>query len=60
MKRKKSPLWKTGASAETVLPERGTLLELRNGVQQMLADGKVKGHVVLNVNYIAQTKVGTK
>jgi hypothetical protein len=50
MKRKKSPLWKARASAETVLPERGTLFNLRNSVQRMLADRKVKGHVVLNVN----------
>jgi hypothetical protein len=50
MKRKKSPLWKAGASTETVLPERGMLFDLRSGVQQMLADRKVKGHVVLSVN----------
>jgi hypothetical protein len=50
MKRKKSPLWKARASAKTVLPEKGTLLDLRSNVQWMLADGKVKGHVVPSVN----------
>jgi hypothetical protein len=50
MKRKKSPLWETDASAETVLPERNMLLNLRSSVQQMLANGKVKGHVVPSVN----------
>jgi hypothetical protein len=50
MKRKKSPLWKVSASAETILPKRGTLLDLRSSVQWMLADGKVKGHVVPSVN----------
>ncbi|CAK9883247.1 unnamed protein product [Sphagnum jensenii] len=49
-KRKKSPLWKAHASAETVLLERGTLLDLRSSVQRMLVDGKVKGHVVPSVN----------
>jgi hypothetical protein len=49
MKRKKNPLWKIGASAEIVLPERGTLLDLRSDVQQMLVDGKVKEHVVPSV-----------
>jgi hypothetical protein len=32
MKRKKSPLCKPNASTETVLPERGTLLDLRSSV----------------------------
>jgi hypothetical protein len=50
MKRKKSPLWKARASAETVLPERGTLFDLKSSVQRMLVDGKVKGHIVLSVN----------
>jgi hypothetical protein len=50
MKRKKSPLWKACASVEIVLPERGTLLDLRSSVQRMPADGKVKEHVVPNVN----------
>jgi hypothetical protein len=60
MKRKKSPLWKARTFAETVLPKRGTLFDLRSSVQRMLTNGKVKGHVVPNVNYIVQTKVGTK
>jgi hypothetical protein len=50
MKRKKSPLWNAGASAETVLLEKGMLLDLRSSVQRMLIDGKVKGHVVPSVN----------
>jgi hypothetical protein len=50
MKRKKSPLWKAHASAKTVLPERGTLLDLKSNVQRMLADRKVKEHVVPSVN----------
>jgi hypothetical protein len=50
MKRKKGRLWKTRASVETVLPERGTLLDLRSSVQRMLADEKVKKHVVPSVN----------
>jgi hypothetical protein len=32
MKRKKSPLWKGRAFVETVLPERGTLFDLRSSV----------------------------
>jgi hypothetical protein len=50
MKRKKSPLWKARAFAETILLERGTLLDPRNSVQRMLADGKVKRHVMPSVN----------
>jgi hypothetical protein len=50
MKRKKSPLWKARAFVEIVLPERGTLLDLRSSLQRMLVDRKVKGHVVLNMN----------
>jgi hypothetical protein len=50
MKRKKSPLWKARAFAEIVLPERGTLLDLRSSMQRMLANEKVKGHVVPSVN----------
>jgi hypothetical protein len=50
MKRKKSPLWKARAFTETVLPKRGMLLDLRSSIQRMLADGKVKGHVVPSVN----------
>jgi hypothetical protein len=50
MKRKKSPLWKARAYAETVLFERGTLLDLRSSVQRMLADGKVKEHIVPSMN----------
>jgi hypothetical protein len=50
MKRKKSPLWKARTFIETVLLERSTLFNLRNSVQRMLADRKVKGHVVPNMN----------
>ncbi len=50
MKRKKSPLWKARVSTKTILPERGTLLDIRSNVQRMLTNGKVKGHVVRNVN----------
>jgi hypothetical protein len=50
MKRKKSPLWKACAFAEIVLPERGMLFDLRSSVQRMPTDGKVKEHVVANVN----------
>jgi hypothetical protein len=50
MKRKKSPLWKARASVETVLPERGTLLDLRSSVQRMPADRKVKEHIVPSMN----------
>jgi hypothetical protein len=50
MKRKKSPLWKAHSSTETILPEKGMMFDLRSNVQRMLADGKVKGHVVPSVN----------
>jgi hypothetical protein len=50
MKRKKSPLWSACASAETVLPKKGTLFDLRSSMQWMLAGGQLKEHVVPSVN----------